>query len=260
MTDTRKPKSRARKSAPATTRQATAKPKSGSTGKGTRARATPSRPEKAESLEASLKTEEGSLISRLINLPGDMVGGAYRLAVKKTEGPLRVGKALLLRPEQAKMLEEAGKSIHDLREVVGLTRDELSDILDVKDQSLLEAVENGTAILSFELILKLAAVLARNDPLPFIMRYTRTYKPELWQILEDWGIGGLYLNFERERQFINIYRRHDAARNLSDASFERILDFTREAFDTAIHFAAEYEQVEDIIVDEEDETAPPTDD
>jgi transcriptional regulator with XRE-family HTH domain len=192
-----------------------------------------------------------------------MVGGAYRLAVKTTEGPLRVGKALLLRPEQAKMLEEAGQSIQDLREVVGLTRDELSDILDLKDQSLMEAVENGTAILSFDLILRLAAVLARNDPIPFVMQYTRTYKPELWQILDDWGVGALYLNFERERQFINIYRRHDAARNLSDESFQRILDFTREAFDAAIHFAAEYEQVEDRIVDEEDEegeSAPLSDD
>ena len=199
-----------------------------------------------------LKIEQGSLIDRLKNLPGEVVEGAYRLAIKTTERPLRVSKALLLKPEQVKMLEEAGHSLKDLREVAGLTRDDLSDALDLKDKTLLEAVENGTAILSFELILRLAAVLARHDPLPFIMKYTRSYKPELWQVLESWGVGGMYLNFERERQFINIYRRHDAARALSDEGFEKTLNFTRSAFDMAIHFIAEQENVEDKILSEDE--------
>ncbi len=203
--------------------------------------------DKIKGLQDLLKFDKDSLIGRLMNLP-NMVDEAYRMAVKTTEQPLKVGKAMLLSPEHGQALEEAGKSLQDLREVAGLTRDELNDVLDLKDKSLLEAVESGTAILSFELILRLAAVLARHDPLPFIMKYTRAYKPELWQILDDWGLGVLYLNFEREREFINIYRRHDAVRKLSDEGFKKILDFTRGTFDMAIHFVAEQEKVEDKIL------------
>ena len=53
------------------------------------------------------------------------------------------------------------------------------------------------------------------------------------------------LHFEREREFINVYRRHDAARKLSDEGFEKVLDFTRAAFETSLYFVAESENVED---------------
>lgn len=158
--------------------------------------------------------------------------------------PLRVGKALFLRPEQAERMKEAGLMLKDLREVAGLTRDELGEALDLKDHSLIEAVENGTAILSFELILRLAAVLARHDPIPVVFKFTRTYNPDLWNILDDWGIGRLTLHFERERQFINIFRRHDAARKLSNEGFAKVLAFTQTAFEMSLHFIAEQEDVD----------------
>jgi transcriptional regulator with XRE-family HTH domain len=188
---------------------------------------------------------EESLIKRLTSIPGAVADSAFRIVARTTDVPLRVGKALFLRPEQAEMMQEAGRTLKDLREVAGLTRDELSEALDLKDHSLIEAVENGTAILSFELILRLAALLARHDPIPVILKFTRSYNPELWKMLEDWGLGRLSLHFERERQFINIYRRHDAARKLSDEGFVRVLDFTRAAFEMALHFAAEQENVKD---------------
>lgn len=184
-----------------------------------------------------------SLIRKLTSLPGAMADSALRMVVKTTDMPLRVGKALFLKPEQQERMKEAGQMLKDLREVAGLTRDELSDALDLKDHSLIEAVENGTAVVSFELILRLAAVLARHDPVPVVLKFTRTYNPELWKILEDWGFGRVSLNFERERHFINIYRRHDAARKLSDEGFERVLAFTRSAFEMALHFAAEQEHL-----------------
>jgi hypothetical protein len=71
----------------------------------------------------------------------------------------------------------------------------------------------------------------------------RTYNPELWKVLEGWGIGRLPAQFERERQFIDIYRRYDAARKLSDAGFAKVLAFTSAAFEMSLHFAAEYEAV-----------------
>lgn len=191
------------------------------------------------------QSEDPSLMKRLSGLPGAMADSAFRLVAKTTDVPLRVGKAFFLKPEQVEMMKEAGQTLKDLREVAGLTRDELSASLDLRDRSLLEAVENGTATLSFELILRLAAVLARHDPVPVILKFTRSYNPELGKILGDWGLGRLSLHFEREREFINIFRRHDAARKLSDEGFAQVLQFTRSAFEMALHFIAEQEKVKD---------------
>lgn len=141
-------------------------------------------------------------------------------------------------PEATAVRHEAGAYLRELREVAGLTIDELADAIELSDRSLLEAVETGAATLSFELILRLAAVLARHDPAPFISQLVRSYNPVLWQLLEDWGVGRLPLQLERERQFVNIVRGHDAARALSDEEFAQVLDFTRAAFEMALHFAA----------------------
>ena len=135
----------------------------------------------------------------------------------------------------------AGQSLKDLREVAGLTVNELSEAINLKDKTVIEAVENGTATLSFELILRLAALLARNDPIPFILKYSRTYAPDTWKVLNDWGAGRLPLHYERERQFINIYRSQDQARQLSDEGYERVLEFTKQAFNLSLHFIAEQE-------------------
>jgi transcriptional regulator with XRE-family HTH domain len=194
--------------------------------------------------------DDRSMIERLTALAealtGDLATGAMRMAARAGAVPLQV---LMGAPANPRMAREAGESLKDLRELAGLTRRELADALDLRDKSLLKAVENGTAALSFELILRLAAILARHDPVPFIARYTRTYSPEIWRVLEDWGVGRLPLHFEREREFINVYRRHDTARKLSDEGFEKVLDLTRAAFEMSLHFVAELEDVEDEEVD-----------
>ena len=150
----------------------------------------------------------------------------------------------MLSPERLEMMRDAGLYLRDLREVAGLTREELAEALDLGDKSLLESVETGTATLSFELILRLSALVARHDPLPFILRLSRSYNPELWRFMEGWGLTKLPLHYEREREFINIYRRHDAARHLSDDGFRKVLEFTRGAFEMALHFVAEQENIE----------------
>jgi transcriptional regulator with XRE-family HTH domain len=155
--------------------------------------------------------------------------------------------------DKLKMMQETGSYLADVRQLAGLTISELSDALDLEDKSLLEAVENGTATLSFELILRSAALLARHDPIPFVMRMTRTYNPTIWSLLDNWGMGRLPLQYERERQFVNIYRRHDAARKLSDASFAHIMQFTQSAFEMALHYAVEQEGLTDKILDVEEE-------
>jgi transcriptional regulator with XRE-family HTH domain len=205
-------------------------------GPGTRRRppAAPPTPEATASLPVALGRLLGalaeSLTGRMASVPG--MG-------------LSVGRTLLLSPEAARMRREAGRTVRELRELTGLTLDELAEALDLRDQSLLEAVENGTATLSFELILRLSALLARNDPVPFVAKLARSYNPALWKALEDWGLGRIPLQLERERRFLNVFRGHDAARRLSDAGFERVLRFTQTAFELALGFIAEEEGVSD---------------
>jgi len=190
------------------------------------------RPQGAAGSGDDRKAEDRSLVWRL----GDLTGSALRFAAKTTETSLKIGKAFLSSSDKRKLIEEAGLSLRDLRLVAGMTLNELSEALDLRDKSFLEAVEDGTATLSFELILRLASLLARHDPIPFIIKYTRTYDPEVWKFLEGWGLGRIPLQFERERQFLNLYRRHDSVRKLSDEDFQRLLRFVQAAFDLALNF------------------------
>ena len=200
----------------------------------------------SESKQTSTSKAEPWVSEESITNFFDKVSGATSSAfkfAKKTGGTsYKVGKAIIQSQDQLKLMVTAGQSLKDLREVAGLTVSELSEAVNLKDKSVLEAVENGTATLSFELILRLAALLARNDPIPFILKYSRTYAPETWKILNDWGAGRLPLHYERERQFINIYRSQDQARQLSDEGYDRVLEFTRQAFNLSLHFIAEQEE------------------
>jgi transcriptional regulator with XRE-family HTH domain len=182
-----------------------------------------------------------SLSGVLNDLKQEVAGSALRVAAKAGGASLKMGKALLLKPEKRKIFREAGLALKDLRNLAGMTQNEVSDALKLKDTSLLKAIEDGTATLSFELILRLAALYSRHDPIPFIIKYTRTYSPVIWKLLDDWGIGRLPLYIEREREFVNIYRNHDRVRNLSDEAFEKLLTFTRAAFEMALHFISKKE-------------------
>lgn len=183
-----------------------------------------------------------SLSGVLNDLKQEVAASALRVAAKAGGASLKMGKALLLKPEKRKFFREAGLALKDLRNLAGMTQNEVSDALKLKDTSLLKAIEDGTATLSFELILRLAALYSRHDPIPFIIKYTRTYSPAIWKLLDDWGIGRLPLYIEREREFVNIYRNHDMVRKLSDEAFEKLLTFTRAAFEMALHFISKKER------------------
>lgn len=142
-------------------------------------------------------------------------------------------------PEQLRLMAAAGESLRDIREVAGMTANELSKALDLRDKGVWQAIEDGREVLSMELILRLASLLARNDPLPFVLRMTRTYQPRLWTVMEQLGVEGIPLQLEREREFINILRRHDAARALSDEAWARLLDFSRHAFELGLAMITE---------------------
>ena len=199
----------------------------------------------AEAAVAAPPKPGGSIQAALVRGLGALTTGVTERMVASGGVGMRVGKALLLSPEGARMRREAGRTLRELRKLAGLTVDELAEALEVSDRSLLEAVEKGTATLSFELILRLSALLARNDPVPFIVQMTRTYNPALWKLLEAWGIVRIPLQMERERRFVNIYRSQDVARRLSDASFDHVLRFTQAAFEMALDLAAVEEGLRD---------------
>ena len=151
-----------------------------------------------------------------------------------------VVKAVLPGVGEAAGWSKAGAAIRAMREKAGMTIAEVGAALDLKDPSLLEAIETGRLALSFELILRLAAVFGRNDPVGFVMRFTRSTNPELWKSLEDLGVGKLVLQTVREHQFVNIYRSNDDARTLNDEEFAEIASFTQAAFEMAMALRARH--------------------
>ena len=163
----------------------------------------------------------------------DSVLGIAGAAADVTMG---AAKLILPKAEQRQALEKAGAILRRMREAAGMSVREVGNAIDLKDPALLELVENGKVALPFEIILRLASVLGRNDPLSFVMRFTRSYNPEVWRTLETLGIGKLVLQAGREREFANLYRANDEARRLSDEDFAEVLKFTAAAFSMAVAF------------------------
>jgi len=180
-------------------------------------------------------TEDSSLVgmAKQVRSWSDSVLGIAGAAADVSIG---AAKALLVRPEQRATLERAGSVLRGMREAAGLSLKEVGEAINLKDPTLLELVEGGKVALPFEVVLRLASVLGRNDPISFVMRFTRSYNPETWQTLERLGVGRLAVQAGREREFANIYRASDAARRLDDEEFAAVLTFVKAAFDLAVTF------------------------
>jgi transcriptional regulator with XRE-family HTH domain len=151
----------------------------------------------------------------------------------------RVASARLTKPSHKAAVDKAGGLFRDLRESAGFTLKDLGQAINLKDVSLLEQVEGGKVGLPFEIIMRLAGVLGRNDPIPVALKLARTYNPKLWATLEGLGVGRLAVQAGREREFANIYRASDTARELSDEEFAAALKFVRASFEAALVFRAE---------------------
>lgn len=188
---------------------------------------------------------ELTVLSGLAAMTGDAAGSAINFLLSVTGDPLGLKGFLSGPAHPGKLAREAGKYVRELRELAGLTVDDLARALELSDSSYLEAVEAGTATLSFDLVLRLSAIVARNDPLPAILKLTRTSNPAVAKFLDDWGAGRLPLQLERERKFVNLLRGNDDARELSDESFEQVLRFTKGALDSAVELAMDFEHSRD---------------
>ena len=187
---------------------------------------------KAANPASPLMDTASSLTGSIRSLAGQMMG----IAGAAVDASLGVGGLLVRDPKQRKDLARAGSFLRGVRERTGMTLADVGQAVDLKDTALLELAENGKAALPFEVILRLAAVLARNDPVPFVMNLTNTYSPGVGRMLQALGIGRLVEHARREHDFINVYRSRDAARRLSDAEFARVLAFVEAAFDLALDF------------------------
>ena len=158
---------------------------------------------------------------------------AWGLAGSAADMSLALAKSSV-GPNRRAAIEKAGALLKSMRETAGLTAQELGRAINLRDASLLEQAESGRIVLPFEIILRLAAVLGRRDPVAFVMKLTRSYNPELWKALEDLGVGRLVAHAGREREFVNVYRSRDEARRLTDEQFARVLAFVTTAFELAL--------------------------
>ena len=185
----------------------------------------------AESTESGLVDQMRSMAGKVLDMGAATVGAASTLHTAAS-----IAKALLPGLSEPGVWTRTGATLRRLRQAAGLTITEVGAAINLKDPSLIEAWENGRIAVPFELILRLAAVLGRNDPVGFVMKFTRSSNPDLWRALESLGVGKLLIQSAREREFANIYRGDDEARNLTDKEFAEVLTFTRAAFEMAMAF------------------------
>ena len=173
-----------------------------------------------------------SLARQLHSWTGSLLGGVGTAA----DVSLALAAASVQRPGPKAAVAKAAALVKDAREAAGLTLDDLGAALELEDASFMGLVESGKVGLPFDLILRLAAILGRNDPITFVLQLTRSYNPRVWKSLEALGIGKLLLQAGREREFANIYRSHNLARPLSDKEFAAVLKFSTAAFTSALEF------------------------
>ncbi len=148
-------------------------------------------------------------------------------------GESRLGSAVMktLEPERLEAMADAGRFLRDARETAGLSLREMSESLGLSDDSLLEDVESGRRILPIEVLFRIASLIARHDPIPFMVHFVRTYNPAWGGTMEQWGMMAVPLQYERERRWINLYRQHDILRELSDEEYARLVEYV----DSATH-------------------------
>lgn len=176
--------------------------------------------------------DHDSLLDSLRRLTGQVAGGTFELARNTATMSAMFGENWLrntvlnhMEPERLEAMADAGHFLRDARETAGMSIKDLSESLGLSDKTVLEDIESGQTIMPLELMLRSASLLARHDPIPFLIKFMRTYNPALEKTLEQWGVLALPKQYERERRFVNLYRQHDILRTLSDDEYERFIHY-----------------------------------
>lgn len=177
-------------------------------------------------------SEHDSLLGSLRRLTGQVAGGTFEIAKNTAtmtamfgEGWLRSTLLNQFEPERLEAMAEAGHFLRDAREMAGLSLQELTENLGLSDENMLQDIESGRTIMPLEVMLRSASLLARHDPIPFLIKFMRTYNPDLEKTLEKWGVLALPKQYERERRFVNLYRQHDVLRSFSDEEYGRFIHY-----------------------------------
>ena len=176
--------------------------------------------------------DNDTLLDSLKRLTGQVAGGTFDLARNNATMSAMFGETWLrstlmnkLEPERLEAMAEAGHFLRDARETAGMSIKDLSESIGLTDRSVLEDIESGQTIMPLELMLRSASLLARHDPIPFLIKFMRTYNPALEKTLEQLGVLALPKQYERERRFVNLVRQHDVLRTLSDDEYERFIHY-----------------------------------
>jgi transcriptional regulator with XRE-family HTH domain len=177
-----------------------------------------------------------SLLEQLTRFTGQVAGQTLD-AAKTTatlgamfgENWLSTAVMKTFEPERLEAMAEAGHFLRDARETAGMSLKELAESLGIKDDSLLEDIESGDRVMPIELMLRTASLIARHDPIPFLIQFMRTYNPALGATLEQWGVMALPKQYERERRWINLFRQHDVLRSLDDEEYDRLVNYVDSA-------------------------------
>jgi transcriptional regulator with XRE-family HTH domain len=176
--------------------------------------------------------DSDSLLDSLRKLTEQIAGGTFDFARNTATMTAMFGETWLrsallnkLEPERLEAMADAGHFLRDARETAGMSLKDLAESLGISDRGVLEDIESGETIMPLELMLRSAALLARHDPIPFLIKFMRTYNPALEKALEQWGVLALPKQYERERRFVNLVRKHDTLRRLSDTEYDRFIHY-----------------------------------
>ena len=174
----------------------------------------------------------GFSLDTLLDLSG-RAGQTFTRAVGQSGNIL---DRLLKAPEYMEQIGRAGSYLKDMRQVAGLTLDDLARAVDIDNPDVLRAVEEGRSPVTLDILYRLASFYSRNDPVTFMVNFSREYAPWLWQVLRVTGVEKFLITLERELKFINIYRSRESARHLGDEDFDKMLGFVRSGFNMAMDF------------------------
>lgn len=198
-------------------------------------------------------SEHESLLESLKKLTGQVAGGTLDMARTTATMTAMFGETWLrntllnrLEPERLEAMAEAGHFLRDARETAGLSVKDLADSIGMTDRAMLEDIESGQTIMPLEVMLRSASLLARHDPIPFLIKFMRTYNPALEHTLEQLGVLALPKQYERERRFVNVVRKHDVLRSLSDDEYARFIHYMESSCDLVL----------DVMLKEKEANAP----
>jgi hypothetical protein len=148
---------------------------------------------------------------------------------------MSLAQARVKNPKRNAAVAKAGGQLRRWREAAVLMVGELSDAVGLGDAKLIEDAESGIALLPFDVVLRLAGVLGRHDPVPIAMALTCQYCGRRWTPSASavW----------RFRAAASVSWPTSTAATMPPASlttqFAQALQFTRQAVDTAVRFCAD---------------------